>query len=199
MATIIPRWEWRVFGEGFGAAEAALAALTPDTVEESDELYLLSAGGANVKIRAGLVDIKLLREVDADGLERWEPVMKIGFPLPAAAVSRVFEALGVAPPPLTRDGYTLDQLRAELVAPSGVVRAVHGPQAARPLHPWRLQGRDRRPGRGRTGRADDRHRVRGRVRRHRRRPRRRPRRLRQHQLPAGPCRARRRRAARATR
>jgi SAM-dependent methyltransferase len=26
MATIIPRWEWRVFGEGFGAAEAALAA-----------------------------------------------------------------------------------------------------------------------------------------------------------------------------
>ena len=41
MATIIPRWEWRVFGEGFGAAEAALAALTPDAVEESDELYLL--------------------------------------------------------------------------------------------------------------------------------------------------------------
>jgi exopolyphosphatase / guanosine-5'-triphosphate,3'-diphosphate pyrophosphatase len=124
MTTIIPRWEWRVFGEGFGAAEAALAALTPDTVEESDELYLLSGEGANVKIRAGLVDIKLLREVDADGLERWEPVMKLGFPLPAAAVSRVFEALGVAPSPLTRDGYTLDQLRAELVAPSGVVRAV---------------------------------------------------------------------------
>jgi len=124
MTMIIPRWEWRVFGEGFEAAEAALAALTPDTVEESDELYLLSAEGANVKIRAGLVDIKLLREVDADGLERWEPVMKLGFPLPAAAVSRVFEALGVAPSPLARDGYTLDQLRAELVAPSGVVRAV---------------------------------------------------------------------------
>jgi len=124
MATITPRWEWRVFGEGFGAAEAALAALTPDTVEESDELYLLSAGGANVKVRAGLVDIKLLREVDADGLERWEPVMKLGFPLPAAAASRVFEALGVTPPPRTRDRYTLDQLRAELVGPSGAVRAV---------------------------------------------------------------------------
>ena len=132
MTMIIPRWEWRVFGEGFEAAEAALAALTPDTVEESDELYLLSAEGANVKIRAGLVDIKLLREVDADGLERWEPVMKLGFPLPAAAVSRVFEALGVAPSPLARDGYTLDQLRAELVAPSGVVRAV-------PVHKRRVR------------------------------------------------------------
>ena len=48
MATIIPRWEWRVFGDGFGAAEAALAAQTPETVEESDELYLLSAAAANV-------------------------------------------------------------------------------------------------------------------------------------------------------
>jgi exopolyphosphatase / guanosine-5'-triphosphate,3'-diphosphate pyrophosphatase len=124
MATIIPRWEWRVFGEGFGAAEAALAALTPDTVEESDELYLLSAEGANVKVRAGLVDIKLLREVDADGLERWEPVMKQGFPLPAAAVSRVFQALGADPPSITRAAYTLGQLLAELVEPSGAARAV---------------------------------------------------------------------------
>ena len=124
MATIIPRWEWRVFGDGFGAAEAALAAQTPRTVEESDELYLLSAAAANVKVRADLMDIKLLREVDADGLERWEPVMKQGFPLPAAAVSRVFDALGVAPPPRTRAAGTLEQLLAELVASGGGVRAV---------------------------------------------------------------------------
>ena len=106
--------------------------MTPGPVQESDELYLLSAEGANVKIRAGLLDIKLLREVDADGLERWEPVMKLGFPLPAAAVSRVLDALGVAPPPLTRDAYTLDQLLAELVAPSGAVRAV-------PVHKRRVR------------------------------------------------------------
>jgi exopolyphosphatase/guanosine-5'-triphosphate,3'-diphosphate pyrophosphatase len=125
VATIIPRWEWRVFGEGFGAAEAALAARgEPAAVEESDELYLLSAAGANVKIRADLLDIKLLRDVDADGLERWEPVMKQGFPLPAAAVSGVFDALDVAPPPRTRAAYTLEQLLAELVVPGGAVRAV---------------------------------------------------------------------------
>jgi exopolyphosphatase / guanosine-5'-triphosphate,3'-diphosphate pyrophosphatase len=124
MAGIIPRWEWRVFGSEFGAAEDALAALTPTRVEESDELYLLSAAGANVKVRDGLMDIKLLREVDGDGLERWEPVMKQGFPLPAAEVVKVFDALGVSSPPLTRDASTSDQFLAELVEPSGVVRAV---------------------------------------------------------------------------
>jgi exopolyphosphatase / guanosine-5'-triphosphate,3'-diphosphate pyrophosphatase len=120
---IIPRWEWRSFGTNFGAAEAALAALTPGPVEESDELYLLSAAGANVKVRYDLMDIKLLREVDGDGLERWEPVLKAGFPLPVAEVARVFDALDVLLPPLARDAYTLEQF-LELVEPSGVVGAV---------------------------------------------------------------------------
>jgi exopolyphosphatase / guanosine-5'-triphosphate,3'-diphosphate pyrophosphatase len=124
MAAIIPRWEWRVFGVGLGPAEEALATLPPGPVEESDELYLLSAAGANVKVRDGLMDIKLLREVDGDGLERWEPVMKTGFPLTAAEMSRVFQALEVVPPSLTQDAYSLDQLLAELVGPSGAVRVV---------------------------------------------------------------------------
>src|SRR6266487_5161794 len=124
VAGIIPRWEWRIFGADFGAAEAALAASTPGRVEESDELYLLSAAGANVKVRYDLIDIKLLREVDAAGLERWEPVMKAGFPLPAAEVARVFDALGVVPPLLTRDAYTLEQFLAGLVEPSDAVRVV---------------------------------------------------------------------------
>jgi exopolyphosphatase / guanosine-5'-triphosphate,3'-diphosphate pyrophosphatase len=124
VAGIIPRWEWRVFGTGFRAAEEALAALTPGPVQESDELYLLSAAGGNVKVRDGLMDVKLLREVDADGLERWEPVLKHGFPLPAAEVPGVFDALGVPAPALTRDAYPLDQFLAELVEPTGAVRVV---------------------------------------------------------------------------
>ena len=39
MAAIISRWEWRVFSSESGAAERALAALTPGPAEESDELY----------------------------------------------------------------------------------------------------------------------------------------------------------------
>jgi exopolyphosphatase/guanosine-5'-triphosphate,3'-diphosphate pyrophosphatase len=124
VAGIIPRWEWRVFGTDFGATEEAFADLIPGSIAESDEIYLLSAAGGNVKVRAGLMDIKLLREVDGDGLERWEPVMKRGFPLPAADAARVFEALEVTPPPLVRDAYTLDQFLAELVEPSDAVRVV---------------------------------------------------------------------------
>lgn len=42
MDRIIPRWEWRTFGPEFGEAEAALAALASEGVQDSDELYLLS-------------------------------------------------------------------------------------------------------------------------------------------------------------
>ena len=81
MSEITPRWEWRSFGPRFGEAEKRLAALTPSGVQESDEIYLLSGAGGNVKIRAALMDIKVLRQVNADGLEQWTPVMKAGFPL----------------------------------------------------------------------------------------------------------------------
>ena len=124
MATIVPRWEWRVFGDDLAAAEQVFAELAPGAVVESDELYLLAATRANVKVRHDLLDIKVLREVDDDGLERWEPVLKESFPLPAAEVSKVFDALGVEPPPLDRDAYTLDQLLAEVVEPVGGVRPV---------------------------------------------------------------------------
>jgi exopolyphosphatase/guanosine-5'-triphosphate,3'-diphosphate pyrophosphatase len=122
VTAIVPRWEWRTFGSSFGRADDALAALVSGVAEESDELYLLSKMGANVKVRDGSMDIKLLREVDARGLERWEPVMKHGFPLAAEDVRQVLEALGVPPVPLTRSAYALDQLLDELVRPSGAVR-----------------------------------------------------------------------------
>lgn len=99
MATIVPRWEWRTFGRRFSAAEARFAGLQPTGVQESDETYLLAGADDNLKIRASLLDVKVLREVDAAGLERWEPVMKQGFPLAAAEVERVFAALRLQAPP----------------------------------------------------------------------------------------------------
>ena len=125
MTTIVPRWEWRAFGRSFGAAEAALVPITPQRTEEGDELYLFSGPGANVKVRDELMDVKLLREVNADGLERWEPVMKQGFPLGAGDVAAVFEALGVAAPQLARATYTLDAFLTELIRPNDLARVVN--------------------------------------------------------------------------
>ena len=120
MTTIIPRWEWRTFGSHFGIAESRFAELTPEAVQESDELYVLGGSGANVKVRDDLMDIKVLREVNAEGLERWEPVMKQGFPLPAADAAKVFASLGLAVPERVRSAYTLDQFTEKVVAPSGL-------------------------------------------------------------------------------
>ena len=124
MTEIVPRWEWRWFGHRFGPAESRLAALAPGAVQQSSETYLLSGDGDNVKVRDALMDIKVLREVNQDGLEQWTPVMKAGFPLPASEVAKVFAALRLDPPPLRRASYDLAQFIEELAVPSGRIRAI---------------------------------------------------------------------------
>ena len=124
MPEIVPRWEWRWFGHRFVPAESRLAALTPGAVQQSSETYLLSGDGDNVKVRDALMDIKVLREVNQDGLEQWTPVMKAGFPLPADEVTKVFAALRLEPPPLRRASYDLAQFIDELAVPSGRIRAI---------------------------------------------------------------------------
>ena len=82
--TIIPRWEWRTFGRSFGEADRRLAGLAPSKEHDSEEVYLLSTRSPSaVKVRDGLMDVKQLTAVDTDGLERWKPVMKAGFPISA--------------------------------------------------------------------------------------------------------------------
>ena len=121
MEKIIPRWEWRTFGESFGEADGRFAAMKTDAIQESDEVYFLSpAGEQNVKVRDKLMDIKTLEQVNPDGLEQWKPVMKGAFPLPAAEVKKVFDVLGVAPPSLMRADYTFEQFVQELARPSGL-------------------------------------------------------------------------------
>ena len=96
---IVPRWEWRTFGESFGAAEERFGALAPERVQESDEVYLVSRDSdETVKVRDGLLDVKHLEQVDDDGLEQWLPVMKAAFPLSAATLAPVLgRARRVAP------------------------------------------------------------------------------------------------------
>jgi exopolyphosphatase/guanosine-5'-triphosphate,3'-diphosphate pyrophosphatase len=93
---VVPRWEWRAFGERLGAADSRFDALAPEAVRESDEVYLLSGlSDASVKLRDGLLDVKVLREVSADGLERWEPVLKAPAALSPDALRALAGGLGV--------------------------------------------------------------------------------------------------------
>ena len=122
---IVPRWEWRTFGENLGLADDLLSTREPELVEESDQLYLLSEDSdASVKIRDGLMDVKLLEAVNGDGLEQWRPVLKQPFPLDAEEVSTVLAALGVAPAAVDSESYTLDELTSELVRPNPSLTSV---------------------------------------------------------------------------
>ena len=125
VTAIVPRWEWRTFGEHFGDADAPLSQLTPERVQESDEVYLLSLDSdASVKIRDGLMDVKHLEHVNENGLEQWRPIMKTGFPISAADAREVLSTLGADASAVARPSYTLKQLLKELVQAGPNLRAV---------------------------------------------------------------------------
>jgi exopolyphosphatase/guanosine-5'-triphosphate,3'-diphosphate pyrophosphatase len=99
--------------------------MTPESVQESDELYIVAAGvPAIVKVRFELMDVKRLLEVDDNGLQLWVPVMKSEFPLPAGHLADVFRELGASASDLAAEEYTLDQVIAEVVGTGGRLRAV---------------------------------------------------------------------------
>ena len=124
MTSTVTRWEWRTFGDRFGQVNDQLEALPSRGEEQSEELYFLSPSGDNVKVRGAVLDIKVLREVDGAGLQRWEPVLKAPFPLTGADVAAAFEALRQPLPTLGREVYTLEQFVAELIEPTPAIRAV---------------------------------------------------------------------------
>ena len=106
------RWEWRTFGDEFGGADELLSSIGSEAAVETDETYLVSADGVDaVKVRAGLLDVKHLEQVDDHGLELWNPVMKSPLPISAADAKTVLTALRVSAP-LDRDTYDLQELAA---------------------------------------------------------------------------------------
>ncbi len=83
----------------------------------SQETYLVSAttDKCNVKIRAGLMDIKLLVAEDR-GLEQWSPILKAPFPLESSVVAtQVFPSLELPPPVLAKSEYTLDEFLGDVM------------------------------------------------------------------------------------
>ena len=122
---IVPRWEWRTFGDSFGEADARLAALQPTKVGDSDELYILASRvEGSIKIRDGKLDVKRLESRSEDGLQQWRPVANAEFPITATDLAALLAALDVSVPSPDREAYTLDQLIDEVVAPRDELLAV---------------------------------------------------------------------------
>jgi exopolyphosphatase/guanosine-5'-triphosphate,3'-diphosphate pyrophosphatase len=138
MSGIVPRWEWRTFGESFGGAEDRIRSHGAGKVRTSSETYIVSvASSTNTKVRDGLLDIKKLQQVDENALEQWYPVMKAGFPLSPIVILDVFRAWNTPMPRVAREGYDFDQLVRELVEPSLSLRAV---QVIKERHGYTING-----------------------------------------------------------
>src|SRR5215469_10292703 len=95
MPEIKPRYEFRIWADSLSPLRAKLADMGEVREAKSAETYLISAATdrSNVKIRADLMDIKVLVAEDR-GLEQWKPILKSEFPLGSAVIrEQVFPAL----------------------------------------------------------------------------------------------------------
>ncbi len=113
---IIPRFEFRSFGQGFEVPAKRMARLSmpvPENIWErhSDEIYIMSRMNDlnNTKIRDGMMDLKTWVQT-VDGLEQWNPLMKGAFPLSAQTLkTEVFPAFQVNLPDFRKEAYSFDE------------------------------------------------------------------------------------------
>ena len=113
-----PRYEFRVFGTNLKKYEEKINDLAEkEKTREMESIYLLTPWRHknNVKIREGVMDIKVL-EQEKSGLEQWNPFLVGKFPLQADVIKTVvFPALGIESPVFEREKYSLKQFIDEVV------------------------------------------------------------------------------------
>lgn len=115
-ANIVPRAEFRVFGQGvLDIVETSMwkAQATLFKIRQSGETYVLSrhTNEANVKIRDGLLDIKTKVGETDEGYEIFQPKGKFQFPVSKEELQTIFDNMLVTVE-LAKDEYTLDDFLA---------------------------------------------------------------------------------------
>lgn len=119
VTAVIPRFEFRIFGNNLGKYESKIKELSEkEMTRQMDSTYLITPWKRknNVKVREGVMDIKLL-EQNHKGLEQWNPFLVGKFPLNSDVIkSVVFPALGIESPVFDRKKYSLSQFIEEVVS-----------------------------------------------------------------------------------
>jgi exopolyphosphatase/guanosine-5'-triphosphate,3'-diphosphate pyrophosphatase len=123
MVPVAPRWEWRTFGTQFGAVAARLRARASRPRSSAETYVVCERADVNIKIRDRLIDVKTLQQVDARGLEVWQPIMTAAFPLDAAAIDTLRHIWNLPPVPVER-ATSVAQFLDEIVRPQRKLTAV---------------------------------------------------------------------------
>ena len=107
---IIPRWEWRTFGENFGVSEEKIKSYELGNFKKSSEKYILSRNSnENCKVRDELMDIKSLQQINDDKLEQWYPTLKEGFPLSKETITMLCkDFFKVEVPAMDKEAYDFE-------------------------------------------------------------------------------------------
>ena len=91
---VVPRWEWRTFGNSFGPRLELIRNRDLGNYKESREIYILSrASNTNIKVRNQTLEVKVLQAVNDAKLEQWYPADKVCFPLTREQVGKLEEYL----------------------------------------------------------------------------------------------------------
>ena len=127
MEKIIPRWEWRTFGEDLSKEAEVIKQSGESFDRESEELYILSTrSNDNTKIRAELMDIKTpIRINDENSLEQWTVLAKSTFPIHINDLALVYKAFGLQLPFFKKDEYNYNEYIEELIGRNPDLRIVN--------------------------------------------------------------------------
>jgi hypothetical protein len=122
------RYEFRVWGRSLLRPKRKLESLAvADGPQTSNEIYLISTATdeCNAKIRAGLLDVKVLIRKDY-GLELWAPALKTEFPLSATVITEdLFPLLALPSPKLNRSEFSLNEFLDEITNAEPGITAVN--------------------------------------------------------------------------
>jgi hypothetical protein len=112
------RWEWRTFGEEFGATEERIRSHGRPSVRKSRETCIVSFDSPNSTwIRDGVMLIERLEKVAGAGLECWKSILESGFPLTRELLTDVFIDWNAIPPLFERPAYSIEKFLERIVTP----------------------------------------------------------------------------------
>jgi hypothetical protein len=122
-----PRYEFRIWAPSLAEVRARMDRLSqPEPAQQTRETYIVSemTCDTNAKIRAGLMDIKVLLGAES-GLEQWNVYLKADFPIDATLIAqKIFPALRVEAPALPGRAFTAEEFIDAVVKPHQRLAAV---------------------------------------------------------------------------
>ncbi len=127
MEKIIPRWEWRTFGNDLSNGEENIKKHGNARHRKSKEIYILSKNSNdNTKIRDELMDIKSpIRINEETGLEQWTVLAKSAFPIHINDLALVYKAFGLKLPYLDKDEYSYGEYIEELIGENSNLKMIN--------------------------------------------------------------------------